>query len=479
MINKETENVNMGKIQWFDHKISVNQPCSVCGSDGYGLLLADSPYPESPILQLNRCRKCESLYFQEESIKSFENIWLGTSEVNQRFEYLNNFKKYVEVGAGINAMLRYVHCVPVPENSSLLDVGCGFGFVMDYWSRVRKAQAVGLEKTMNGRMGREKLNVEVHELYLADYLAQNNGKKFDLVFSTEVIEHIHDPIGFIVDLKNVLAEKGVIILTTPSAEFINQESHEIDIYQELAPGEHIFILSKKYLTEMLHNVGFKNVQVDTFEKKLIAVASNRSLKPIDLNRFTSKNYFDYLNKLCKVNDKYVKSGALFRLFEGHVNLGNINDANEFFNKLVSFGHEAYGIDLKEPQIEEVLKIKSPNEYLEKFPAWFPQALYYSGMIHCHNGNLHSQLHLFDLATRMLRKSSHFGTDFELRAKSMLTSAEFHFMQAMIFILMQESTYMLGTSVRDGEQIPDLIWRTRFKEELMKLIQTLKTLNIKL
>lgn len=54
------------------------------------------------------------------------------------------------------------------------------------------------------------------------------GQRFDLVYSSEVIEHIPDPNSFILALKSALKPEGVIFLTTPNADYVDYRGISID-----------------------------------------------------------------------------------------------------------------------------------------------------------------------------------------------------------------------------------------------------------
>ena len=49
------------------------------------------------------------------------------------------------------------------------------------------------------------------------------GRTFDLVVSTEVIEHVDDPLDFLAELRRFVADGGVVIVTTPRAEAIHPD----------------------------------------------------------------------------------------------------------------------------------------------------------------------------------------------------------------------------------------------------------------
>lgn len=55
--------------------------------------------------------------------------------------------------------------------------------------------------------------MDIYDLYYAPEKGYE-GKKYDLITSTEVIEHVADPIGFLRTLRNLLADDGILAIMT-------------------------------------------------------------------------------------------------------------------------------------------------------------------------------------------------------------------------------------------------------------------------
>jgi 2-polyprenyl-3-methyl-5-hydroxy-6-metoxy-1,4-benzoquinol methylase len=90
---------------------------------------------------------------------------------------------------------------------------------------------------------------------------------FDTIISTEVIEHLYDPEGFIDFCKRVLNHNGEIIITTPYHGYLKNlalsltnkwDAHHGPLWH----GGHIKFWSKATLSRALINAGFKII---TFE----------------------------------------------------------------------------------------------------------------------------------------------------------------------------------------------------------------------
>ncbi len=97
-----------------------------------------------------------------------------------------------------------------------LDVGCGAGLLCEPLARLG-ASVTGIDAAPE--------NIAAAEIHAAqsglaiDYRAggvEGLSGQFDLVTSLEVIEHVSDPAGFVHGLARVLAEGGLLILSTPN-----------------------------------------------------------------------------------------------------------------------------------------------------------------------------------------------------------------------------------------------------------------------
>jgi len=97
-----------------------------------------------------------------------------------------------------------------------LDVGCGAGLLCEPLARLG-ASVTGIDAAPE--------NIAAAEIHAAqsglaiDYRAggvEGLDGRFDLVTSLEVIEHVSDPAGFVRGLARVLADGGLLILSTPN-----------------------------------------------------------------------------------------------------------------------------------------------------------------------------------------------------------------------------------------------------------------------
>jgi SAM-dependent methyltransferase len=102
-----------------------------------------------------------------------------------------------------------------PGARSLLDVGAASGLLVAE-ARARGLDAVGVEPSGALRdTARARHGVEL----LAGVLPHPalDGRRFDLVFLVDVLEHVADPIGLLRECARRLAPAGILVVVTPDA----------------------------------------------------------------------------------------------------------------------------------------------------------------------------------------------------------------------------------------------------------------------
>lgn len=107
-----------------------------------------------------------------------------------------------------------------PEGLRILDLGCGRGWLTHQMSRY--GQVIGVDP-VPAAIERARTLFPSLEFRVADAgaaLAQFGAGAFDLVVSSEVIEHVPDAEkpGFLRAIRQMLAPGGALILTTPRGE---------------------------------------------------------------------------------------------------------------------------------------------------------------------------------------------------------------------------------------------------------------------
>jgi 2-polyprenyl-3-methyl-5-hydroxy-6-metoxy-1,4-benzoquinol methylase len=152
-------------------------------------------------------------------------------------------------------------------NVRVLDVGSGNGFVCGQFLE-RGCRVVGVDLSRQGieisRQAHPQGRFEV--LSADDKILQNLGEEpFDIVVSTEVIEHLYSPWDYARGCFAALKPGGRFICTTPYHGYLKNLALSLlgkwDSHADpLRDGGHIKFWSRQTLTHLLQQTGFVNSQ---------------------------------------------------------------------------------------------------------------------------------------------------------------------------------------------------------------------------
>jgi ubiquinone/menaquinone biosynthesis C-methylase UbiE len=163
----------------------------------------------------------------------------------------------------------------VQPGERVLDLGCGAGrFVAAL--RDHGADAVGVDLA-EGALERARRNVPGVE-FLAT-TAELPDSSVDLVWCSEVLEHVPDTAGLLSEARRVLRTGGRLLVTTPSHDvprrvllaLLRWEPH----FDPL--GQHVRFYSRRSLARVLEAFAFEDVRVESQRATLVARARKARL----------------------------------------------------------------------------------------------------------------------------------------------------------------------------------------------------------
>jgi|SRR6185503_5957552 len=149
----------------------------------------------------------------------------------------------------------------------VLDVGCGNGFTCGAFLK-RGCRVVGIDLSNQGIEIARKTYPEGRFEVLAadDRLLENlQEEPFDIVVSTEVVEHLYDPRRYTRGCFQALKPGGRFICTTPYHGYIKNLMLALlgkwDVHANpLWDGGHIKLWSRATITKLLMEAGLTNIQ---------------------------------------------------------------------------------------------------------------------------------------------------------------------------------------------------------------------------
>ncbi|MEP6662727.1 MAG: methyltransferase domain-containing protein [Verrucomicrobiota bacterium] len=104
----------------------------------------------------------------------------------------------------------------------ILDLGCGRGWLTNLLSQFGTAEGVEPVSSVIEHARSLFPNLQFTAGDAKTILSREDFSSYDLVVSSEVIEHVTDKVAFAADLKRLLKPDGHLILTTPRGESLNE-----------------------------------------------------------------------------------------------------------------------------------------------------------------------------------------------------------------------------------------------------------------
>lgn len=366
----------MSDIRWMGNKATEALCCQICDSRGTKemVLSVKNPLPYSEYLDLYRCKECKTCFYHPVELPKYD----GDPGSDKSLRY------YIETGAGIQPMITTLAGVKRNRISSFLDVGCGFGFTVDFAAKILGWESVGVEPSATGRAGSEILGIPIYNDYLQD-VKELEGRKFDLIYSSEVIEHTDNPLGFLETLKGYLGEGGILVLTTPNSDCVHDRSGHPRLLAALSPGYHMLLFSARSIRMLLKKAGFTSVRVEKTLYGIVAYASMHKFSVRVRAQDVSELYLDYLTKTFehRTERDSLYDGIGYRLFKELIHSNKHEKAEQVLAGIAESFKQKYGEHILDPcrVLEHAGKAGTFEEFGEIFPYNICGVYFYSGILH--------------------------------------------------------------------------------------------------
>lgn len=242
--------------------------CKLCGSSNIKMIyrglirnggLGQYTNDEMEIWQCSECNviwheavvKDLKEYYES---KEYRNSLEGTSE-EQDFYRLHD-KETME-------KFRYTGTT-IFRNKVVADIGCGCGAFLDYIKGVAK-EVIAIEPSETYRQIMERKGF--HTYAYAQETCKERANAIDVIVSFDVIEHVEDPRQFIQEIYDLLVERGIAVIGTPTdAPVMRKLLGEIYEKKLLFSTQHLWIFSKENLNMMAKAAGFSEVEVKYFQR---------------------------------------------------------------------------------------------------------------------------------------------------------------------------------------------------------------------
>lgn len=239
--------------------------CKVCGSNEISVKYEKYPgYVEKSFYTVYGCVNCKTNFILDyDTDKSiYEKIYSSSLDIEGYDKYFaqsakikssKNPLKYLALESSIYySVYNFIKHQP---KCSVLEVGCGYGYLTYALAR-EGFNVTGIDISENAiKSAKENFGDHFSNESLKELL--NRNIKFDLIVSTEVIEHVDEPSEFFGLCVSLLKPDGKILLTTPNKDFCK---HDAIWFTDLPPI-HKFWFGKKSFKVLagMHNMDLKTI----------------------------------------------------------------------------------------------------------------------------------------------------------------------------------------------------------------------------
>jgi 2-polyprenyl-3-methyl-5-hydroxy-6-metoxy-1,4-benzoquinol methylase len=307
---------------------------------------------------LRRCGGCYSLFYDPPPQLDYEH--------HTDSEYA--IRTYLELNCSIDILAANVLTgLSGMKPGRLLDLGCGYGFSADIARRLAGWDVTGVEPSAYGRRGSAALGFRLIDGYVTAQHALAK-ERFDAIFLSEVIEHIHKPRPFLGFLRTMLNPGGRIIMSTPDEAALSEDRSESERLAALSPGAHVALFSKNAIAALLRKIGLHYYLMNRPQGvSFLAVASGA---PVRLSTFdgiaAAAKYIDQVLSV-PLNDPVLERGLKFRRFRYLIDQNRMIDA--------------LAIDPTFGDAPAIGAAPSTSlEFLDRYFAYDPLLLYYRGIL---------------------------------------------------------------------------------------------------
>jgi len=211
---------------------------------------------------IRRCKNCSYMFndVSKEEVDSFlKNYYKNEYWQIKRKQRSNFFLRLISKISSVKldfqraySQFNYIK----KTRGNVLDVGAGRGTTSIFFAK-RNFQVISIEpdKKNAEKLRKINLSIQVHNGSLDDF--KNEGRLFDIVVLSHVLEHAYNILDFLKIIKKLLTENGIIFVEVPNCN--NNATLERSIMTE----PHLSHFTKKSLENLFCKLGMKIVKLES------------------------------------------------------------------------------------------------------------------------------------------------------------------------------------------------------------------------
>ena len=163
------------------------------------------------------------------------------------------------------------------SGGAFLDIGCATGALPAFLKECGWL-TTGVEISPGAEYAQKKRNLDVRQQPLEEINFPS--RSFDVVHASHLIEHLNDPRSFLTEVRRVLKDGGQIYITTPN--IAGFQARLFGGKWRSAIYDHLYLFSKRTLTKLLKETGFKVDRIRTWGGLAAGIAPQWLKKSADV-----------------------------------------------------------------------------------------------------------------------------------------------------------------------------------------------------
>ena len=139
------------------------------------------------------------------------------------------------------------------SGKEILDIGCDTGSLLNVFKK-KEWNTFVVEPTVSyAEYGRKEYGHKIETGIYNDKMFE--GKKFDLIVASHVIEHVYDPLALLISLRKKIKEGGYMYIGTPNVAKYSVKQ-KVGFWDMFSCG-HLYLFSLTSMAGVLHRAGLE------------------------------------------------------------------------------------------------------------------------------------------------------------------------------------------------------------------------------
>lgn len=244
--------------------VSQDPRCPVCGSSDYRRRRVRDR------LEMGFCTDCSLAYAHPLTRGDKDDVGAACSSITDSGYYSNITNHYAIQSSLAMAkaarMRTYWHSIIGRELRSILEIGCGTGQYYEAWTKLG-VEWTGTEVNQEMLAFCRTRNIPVHALDIAEQSNSLQGR-YDVIFLSQVLEHILTPYTFLRRARDLLEDDGVLHIDVPNHDSLTALYRRVNVFHKeygfVQPYHHLIAYTKRALSHLVSHAGYRIHHINAY-----------------------------------------------------------------------------------------------------------------------------------------------------------------------------------------------------------------------